>query len=40
MRMVFSQPMLDNTTQDWFGLQGREENGWDSDSVQTTLRYL
>ncbi|CAF1194209.1 unnamed protein product [Rotaria sp. Silwood1] len=24
----FYQPMLDNTTQDWFGLQGREENGW------------
>jgi hypothetical protein len=20
--------MVDNTTQDWFGLQGREENGW------------
>jgi hypothetical protein len=20
--------MLDNTTQDWFGLQGREEDGW------------
>ena len=20
--------MLDNTTQDWFGVQGREENGW------------
>ena len=20
--------MIDNTTQDWFGLQGREQNGW------------
>ncbi|CAF3360260.1 unnamed protein product [Rotaria socialis] len=24
----FYQPMVDNTTQDWFGLQGREVNGW------------
>ena len=23
-----SQPVVDNTTTDWFGLQGREENGW------------
>ena len=22
------QPVVDNTTVDWFGLQGREENGW------------
>ncbi len=21
-------PMIDNTTIDWFALQGREENGW------------
>ena len=20
--------MIDNTTQDWFALQGREQNGW------------
>ncbi|CAF3285978.1 unnamed protein product [Rotaria sp. Silwood2] len=24
----FYQPMVDSTTQDWFGLQGREVNGW------------
>ncbi|CAF4370643.1 unnamed protein product [Rotaria sp. Silwood2] len=24
----FYQPMVDNTTQDWFGLQGHEVNGW------------
>ncbi|CAF2458331.1 unnamed protein product [Rotaria sp. Silwood2] len=23
-----SKPMIDNTTQDWFALQGREQNGW------------
>jgi len=21
-------PIVDNTTTNWFGLQGREENGW------------
>ncbi|CAF3949092.1 unnamed protein product [Rotaria sordida] len=24
----FSKPVIDNTTMDWIGLQGREENGW------------
>ncbi|CAF4663676.1 unnamed protein product, partial [Rotaria sp. Silwood1] len=24
----FSRPVIDNTTQDWFHLQGREQNGW------------
>ena len=22
------RPIVDNTTTDWFGLQGREQNGW------------
>ena len=23
-----SQPVVDNTTADWFGIQGREQSGW------------
>ena len=24
----YTRPIVDTTTSDWFGLQGREENGW------------
>ncbi len=24
----YTKPMIDNTTVDWFGLQGREQDGW------------
>ncbi|CAF2811760.1 unnamed protein product [Rotaria sp. Silwood2] len=24
----FSRPIIDNTTKDWFAIQGREQNGW------------
>ncbi|UJR36615.1 hypothetical protein I4U23_029335, partial [Adineta vaga] len=25
---TYAQPVIDNTTSDWFALQGKEENGW------------
>ena len=28
MSVITDKTVLDETTQDWFGLQGREENGW------------
>ncbi len=34
-RMAFdlAKPVIDNTTADWFALQGREENRMDIDSI-------
>ena len=32
-----SQPVVDNTTIDWFGLQGREENGWTAIQFKRAL---
>ena len=31
------QPVVDNTTIDWFGLQGREENGWTAIQFRRAL---
>jgi len=31
-----SLPLIDNTTTDWFALQGREQNGW--TAIQFTHR--
>ena len=30
-------PMIDNTTADWFVLQGREQNGWTAIQFQRAL---
>jgi hypothetical protein len=29
--------MIDNTTIDWFGLQGREQNGWTAIQFKRSL---
>jgi hypothetical protein len=29
--------MIDNTTTDWFGLRGREENGWTAIQIRRAL---
>ncbi|CAF1066644.1 unnamed protein product, partial [Rotaria sordida] len=33
----FTQPVKDSTTQDWFGLQGREENNWTAIQFKRSL---
>jgi hypothetical protein len=32
-----SRPIIDNTTTDWFHLQGREQNGWTSIQFKRLL---
>ncbi|CAF1032269.1 unnamed protein product [Rotaria socialis] len=34
---AFARPIIDNTTQDWFHLQGREQNGWTSIQFKRLL---
>ncbi len=34
---TFARPMIDNTTIDWFGLLGREENGWTAIQFRRAL---
>ncbi|CAF4462457.1 unnamed protein product [Rotaria sp. Silwood2] len=33
----FSRPVIDNTTTDWFALQGREQNGWTAIQFKRSL---
>jgi hypothetical protein len=33
VQIDFAKPVIDNTTTDWFALQGREENRMDIDSI-------
>ncbi|CAF4231638.1 unnamed protein product [Rotaria sp. Silwood2] len=33
----FTQPVKDSTTQDWFGLEGREENSWTAIQFKRAL---
>lgn len=37
MAFGFSKPLIDNTTTDWFALQGREQNGWTSIQFKRLL---
>ena len=35
--MTYTRPIIDNTTQDWHVIQGREENGWTSIQFKRLL---
>jgi hypothetical protein len=37
VQIDFAKPVIDNTTTDWFALQGREENGWTSIQFKRLL---
>ena len=37
MHTTTARPMIDNTTIDWFGLQGREQNGWTAIQFKRAL---
>ncbi len=34
---TYAQPVLDNTTIDWFGLRGQEVNGWTAIQFRRAL---